>query len=89
MHGYIALCAIALHALLVAFAGRLPDSIAPAVAATVYLPLWPLSTLGIPVFGRAESWGWSSPNLLGWLLLTVFWSCTWWLVASVFARASK
>ena len=79
----------AIQALLVAFAGQVPDMIAPVITAMVYLPLWPLATGGIPVFVQAQSWGWSSPSFLGWLLLAAFWTCIWWLVVATFAKARK
>lgn len=67
-------------------ADRLPDAIAPVIAATVYVPLWPLSVAGLPVFGSAESWGWPAPSVLGWGLLLVFWSTVWWLGVTALAR---
>ena len=46
-----------------------PELIAPLVAGSIYLPLWPLSTIGIPVFGVAASGGWAAPSLLGWAVV--------------------
>lgn len=77
---------VALHAGAVAFAGALPDAWAPALAATVYLPLWPLSAVGLPVFGPAPSGGWPGPNTAGWVVLLVAWSVMWAIPVAVVAR---
>lgn len=77
----LALSLIATHAVLVAASGRLPDSVAPLVAATVFLPLWLLSAIGLPVYGRPEAGGWSAPNLFGWCMLVLLWSLIWTAIA--------
>ncbi|MET0349882.1 MAG: hypothetical protein ABW067_08850 [Rhizobacter sp.] len=68
---------LTLHAMAVAFVGALPEHIGPALAATVYLPLWPLSALGLPVFGPTPSGGWAGPSVLGWGLWLVAWAVLW------------
>jgi hypothetical protein len=55
------LCA---HAALVVSGDALPEVVAPAIAGTVYLPLWLLQNVGLPVFGRAETGGWPGPSTL-------------------------
>jgi hypothetical protein len=86
MRPVLVLLLIVFHAGFVANVGHLPNAITPAVAATIYVPLWPLASAGFPVFGRAESGGWPGPSILGWVLLGVFWSALWWLFVSVIAR---
>jgi len=54
------------------------ELIAPAIAASIYLPLSALSTLGMPVFANS---GWGSPSTLGWLLATLLWAGVWWAIA--------
>lgn len=65
------------HAMLVAAADALPAALAALVAATVYLPLLPLSALGVPVFAAAQSGGWASPSVAGWVVLLAVWSLLW------------
>ena len=77
------LCA---HAALIAFGDAMPEFIAPAVAGTVYLPLWLLQTVGLPVFGRAESGGWPGPSVLGWTLLAAIWTTLWWILVAAIAK---
>lgn len=77
------------HATLVAMGDRLPERMAPAVAGTVYLPLWPLQALGLPVFGRAEAGGWPGPSLLGWVVVAVIWAAIWWLAVTAVARLCR
>jgi hypothetical protein len=67
----------ALHVAVVAFVDSLPEAWAPALATTVYLPLWPLSAVGLPVFGPAPSGGWPGPSGLGWGLLFLTWAAAW------------
>ena len=65
------------HALLVAFAGWLPEPVGPVVAASIYVPLWPFHSLGVSVFGAAESGGWAAPSLLGWAVVGSVWCFVW------------
>ena len=85
-----ALLLLAAHALLVVFASSVPEPIAPFLAASVYGPLWPLQALGAPVFAPTGGWGWSSPSVLGWAVLALFWGGFWlgavWLVARITRR---
>ena len=77
------LCA---HGALVALGPQLPANLVPVAAGTIYLPLWPLSAIGLPVFGRAESGGWPGPSLLGWLCVVVSWSALWWILIAAIAK---
>jgi hypothetical protein len=74
------------HAALVALGDVLPEALAPVVAGTVYLPLWLLEAVGLPVFGRAEVGGWAAPNMLGWLLVAATWTTLWWLLVAAISR---
>lgn len=74
------------HGALVVLGPLLPESVAPVVAGTIYLPLWPLGSIGLPVFGRAESGGWPGPSMLGWLFVAVIWSALWWTVLAAIAK---
>jgi hypothetical protein len=62
------------------------EAIAPVVGASVYLPLLLLKQIGLPVFAAGASGGWSSPSVLGWLILAIFWAIVWWAFASFIAR---
>ena len=77
---------VAAHAAAIVAASHLPDRLAAVVAGSIYLPLMPFDALGLPVFGRAESWGWASPSVLGWGVLVVVWVGLWWAVVSGLAR---
>lgn len=77
---------VLVHLALIAAGDALPAALAPAIAATLYLPLWPLSALGIPVFSFAESGGWASPSLLGWLCFVAVWSLLWGMVVALVLR---
>ncbi len=81
----LSLLLLAAHALVVVFASHVPKLLAPVVAASIYGPLWPLSALGVPVFLPAHSGGWSSPTVLGWLILATFWACIWFVVVWLLA----
>ena len=72
---------IVAHAAALVAAPRLPDSLVPVLAGSVYVPLMPFAALGLPVFGPAEPWGWASPSLLGWGTLLLVWTGIWWAVA--------
>lgn len=89
MRTFRALALVVIHAVLVALSGGLPDSVARVVAATVYLPLWPPSAMGLRIYGQAESWGWSSPTLLGWCILALLWSLIWFSVSFLVVRPRK
>lgn len=62
-------------------------ALGPAIAATIYGPLFVLDALRLPVFGNAPSGGWAAPSLLGWACVVLLWSAVWWGVASLLARA--
>ena len=74
---------IGIHVMVVVFA---PELIAPLVAGSIYLPLWPLRAIGIPVFGVAASGGWAAPSLLGWTVVFCLWSAIWFAVATLLSR---
>lgn len=61
------------------------EFLAPAVAATIYAPLYLLESVGLPVFGATPSGGWAAPSPLGWLLTLGLWFSVWWAVASLVA----
>lgn len=44
----------------------------PAAAATVYLPLWPLSAAGVQVVAQGAG-GWGAPTGLGWAACALSW----------------
>jgi hypothetical protein len=82
---------VLVHALLVATAGRasppwFAERLAPLAAASIYLPLWPLHSVGLSVFGPAESGGWSAPSLLGWVIVVAVWLAVWFGVATLLTR---
>ena len=85
-HLYLLLSLLCIHAGLVALGDTLPEVIAPAVAGTVYLPLWLLQTIGLPVFSRAETGGWPAPSVLGWLLVAATWTALWWILVVVITK---
>jgi hypothetical protein len=60
-----------------------PELLAPVAAGSTYLPLLPLEAVSVPVFAPAESGGWASPSLFGWLVVVSLWS-TLWLVRATF-----
>ncbi|MDP1832299.1 MAG: hypothetical protein Q8K67_09590 [Geothrix sp.] len=61
------------------------DRLSAIVAGTIYLPLWPVSKLGLPVFQR-DQWMIPPPNALGWLCVIVFWALTYWAIAIPLGR---
>lgn len=44
----------------------------PAAAATVYLPLWPLSAAGVAVLAQGGG-GWGTPTAMGWAACALSW----------------
>jgi hypothetical protein len=74
---------------LVVIGDALPAAVASIVAGTIYLPLWPLSAIGIPVFLQAESGGWAKPSVLGWFAFIVIWSLLWTAVVAVLLRIRR
>jgi hypothetical protein len=77
MHALIVVGILSLHGASIALSASLPEVIGPVVAGTVYLPLWPLASLGAPVLASAPAGGWASPSLTGWLVLLLFWAILW------------
>ena len=88
MHPWIALwlALIAVHVVLLAL-GFVAGSpwLAPIVVGSIYLPLWPLGKLGLPVF-RLSGSSFASPTAMGWAAIVVSWSLVHCLVAVVIAR---
>jgi hypothetical protein len=82
----VSLILILIHIVLVVASSRLPAAIAPLIAGSVYLPLWPLSAVGLPVFSSAASGGWASPSLLGWFVFVAIWSLFWWGLIALIVR---
>lgn len=74
------------HALL-AWSGAASAALGPAIAATIYGPLFLLDALRLPVFGNGPSGGWAGPSPLGWVCLLLLWGAVWWGVATLLARA--
>lgn len=77
---------LACHTTLIALGDRLPEIMAQVIAGTVYLPLWSLQAVGLPVFGRAESGGWPGPSVLGWALVAAIWTALWTILVSATAK---
>jgi len=61
------------------------DRLSAIIAGTVYLPLWPVSKLGLPVFQRNQ-WIFPPPNLLGWVFVISFWALLYWAIATLLGR---
>ena len=80
---------ICVHGVLVTSVDALPEAVAPAIAGTVYLPLWLLQAAGLPVFGRAEPAGWAGPSLLGGVLVAAIWAVLWWWLVTALAKLQK
>jgi hypothetical protein len=56
------------------------DRLSAIIAGTIYLPLWPVSKLGLPVFQRNQ-WMIPPPNALGWFFIILFWAFSYWGLA--------
>jgi len=61
------------------------DRLSAFIAGTLYLPLWPFSKIGLPVFQR-NSWMIPPPNLFGWVLIIFFWATVYWALATLVSR---
>ena len=61
------------------------DRLSAIVAGTIYLPLWPVDKLGIPVFQRNQ-WMFPPPNALGWMFVLAFWALLYWAIAVLLNR---
>jgi hypothetical protein len=61
------------------------DWLATIVVSSIYLPLWPLGKLGIPVISQS-GWIFPPPTVIGWVAIIVCWSLLYWGVAIVAAR---
>jgi hypothetical protein len=57
------------------------DLLSDIIAGTIYLPLWPASKLGLPVF-QPNQWMLPPPNLLGWAFIISFWALIYWAIAA-------
>jgi hypothetical protein len=77
---------IAVH-LIVAILGWVvgSDRLAAVVVGSIYLPLWPLGKLGLPVL-RPSGGFIAPPSYLGWVAVVVFWLVAYWFVAALIAR---
>ncbi|MFB9241584.1 hypothetical protein IV454_06695 [Massilia antarctica] len=64
-------------------------TLGPAIAATIYGPLFVLDALGLPVFGSGASGGWAAPSLLGWVCVVLVWAAIWWGAAALLARLRR
>lgn len=56
------------------------------VSATLFLPLLLFKTIGLPVFGHSEGFGWAPFTILGWVFLCLFWATVYWGVAALANR---
>ncbi|WP_157778268.1 hypothetical protein [Massilia violaceinigra] len=65
------------------------STIGPAIAATIYGPLFVLDAIKLPVFGGWPSGGWAAPSLLGWACVVLFWAAIWWGVAVLLVRPCR
>jgi|GEM_PF-2315278 len=61
------------------------DRLSAFIAGTIYLPLLPFDKIGLPVFQR-NIWMIPPPNLLGWVLIVVFWASVYWALARLVSR---
>ncbi|MDK9706990.1 MAG: hypothetical protein OEL83_08060 [Desulforhopalus sp.] len=61
------------------------DRLSAIIAGTIYLPLWPVDILGLPVF-QGNQWMIPPPNALGWILVFVFWALLYWIIAVFLVR---
>ena len=61
------------------------DRLSAIVAGTIYVPLWPVDKLGIPVFERNQ-WMIPPPNALGWIFVLAFWALVYWAIAVLLSR---
>lgn len=77
-----------IHAL-VSWIGAGGGTLGPAIAATIYGPLFLLDALRLPVFGNGPSGGWAGPSPLGWACVLLLWGAFWWGVAALLARACR
>jgi hypothetical protein len=59
--------------------------LAPIVIGSIYLPLWPLGKLGLPVI-RLSGSIFALPTAAGWVAIVVSWSLIHWLFAAVIVR---
>jgi len=64
------------------------DRLSAIVAGTIYLPLWPVGKLGVPVF-QGNQWMIPPPNLLGWAFIIAFWSLVYLVIAQFVGRILK
>ena len=61
------------------------DKLSAIVAGTIYLPLWPVDKLGLPVFQRNQ-WMIPPPNVLGWIFVFIFWAILYWAIAGLLSH---
>jgi hypothetical protein len=61
------------------------DRLSAIIAGTIYLPLWPVSQLGLPVFERNQ-WIIPPPNVLGWVFVVAFWALLYWAISLFLGR---
>jgi len=61
------------------------DWLAVVVVGSIYLPLWPLGKLGIPVV-RSSGPFFQPPTVVGWVTIVISWAVIYWGVAVLIAR---
>jgi hypothetical protein len=57
----------------------------PVVVGTIYLPLWPLGKLGVPVIQLSGS-TFAQPTAAGWAAIVISWSLVYRFIAIVIVR---
>jgi hypothetical protein len=79
------LALVAVHAAVLALGWAVgSDWLAAIVVGSIYLPLWPLGKLGIPVV-QQTGWFFPPPTLVGWVAIVICWSLVYWCIAVVVA----
>lgn len=61
------------------------DTMSAIIAGTIYLPLWPVNKLSLPVF-QVNQWMIPPPNFLGWTFVVVFWGLLYLAIATSISR---
>ena len=79
---------IGIHGSVVVFG---PNLVTPLVMVSIFLPLWPLEVIGIPVMPSDYPMdmllgSWVMPTPLGWAVVCCLWSAIWFAVAMLLSR---
>lgn len=84
---WMALMLVHFLAGLVAWKGG-SEFLGPLVAASVYLPLWPLEQLGLTLT-HSTGWFFPPPTVWGWCAVLIFWVLAHYLLATAIARLNE